>query len=460
MRIFILIFLCVQGLCLTPCKGLILVGSGNTPVTDPGWPEGAAGVANAANRLGWWEGPPFGGGEWHFEFNGDTSDFQKAVNALALIKGIPPEIRIQDGMGSSFADHGPTNKQEVAWTFTVWVTKNWEHLYGNTANVVTTDDPNAGKSMPAPRIDLFLHSASRVDFGKIVLPANIVIHDERAITAGVDISKGTVVQARIVDAYSNQQLSGAKLIATSGNAQYQYTNIFQEVMVTNGVARLKPLPPGYYQISATAPGYVESAADYGDYSQPSFKKYELKLAPAGAVTGVLMDEDGKPCPHVHLVVANTLLTNNAPYRALKKESIDTDDFGRFSMTNLPIGTAQIWLQSPLYFQDNLFAYHSVPAKDIRILVHHTGSLTVKVLNKSKAPVQMVDGRKLQVSVHPKGGDVRGSWGGGADLNADGTYSFIGVHPGEYRVSIDSSGAAPKVIQVDREKTAELIFELP
>jgi hypothetical protein len=129
MRFFVWVFLFLHCLSLSPCHGLILLGQGNTPVTDPGWPAGAAALANATNRLGWWEGPPFGGGEWLFEFNGDTADFQRAVTALALIKGIPPEIRIQDGLGTSFADHGTANKQEVAWIFTVWVTRNWEHLY-------------------------------------------------------------------------------------------------------------------------------------------------------------------------------------------------------------------------------------------------------------------------------------------------------------------------------------------
>ena len=42
---------------------LIMTGKGE-PVTDAGWPAGALAVANLKSRLGWWEGPPFGGGEW------------------------------------------------------------------------------------------------------------------------------------------------------------------------------------------------------------------------------------------------------------------------------------------------------------------------------------------------------------------------------------------------------------
>ena len=41
---------------------LITGGLGNDPVRDAGWPLGAVDVANLKTRVGWWEGPPFGGG--------------------------------------------------------------------------------------------------------------------------------------------------------------------------------------------------------------------------------------------------------------------------------------------------------------------------------------------------------------------------------------------------------------
>src|SRR5688572_14975358 len=53
-----------------PCQsvfGLIRGGEGNSPVADPGWPAGAAAIFNSSARIAWWEGPPFGGGQWHAE---------------------------------------------------------------------------------------------------------------------------------------------------------------------------------------------------------------------------------------------------------------------------------------------------------------------------------------------------------------------------------------------------------
>jgi len=56
----------------TRASALILTGEGNTPVTDAGWPAGTLVLANLKTRAGWWEGPPFGGGEWHFLYRGNT----------------------------------------------------------------------------------------------------------------------------------------------------------------------------------------------------------------------------------------------------------------------------------------------------------------------------------------------------------------------------------------------------
>ena len=57
------IFTCAMLLQPGATFALIMTGKGE-PVTDAGWPAGALAVANLKSRLGWWEGPPFGGGEW------------------------------------------------------------------------------------------------------------------------------------------------------------------------------------------------------------------------------------------------------------------------------------------------------------------------------------------------------------------------------------------------------------
>src|SRR5262249_50515354 len=79
-------------LAATPASALIQSSTGNQPVPDPGWPEGARAVANLPSRAGWWEGPPFGGGEWHFIYRGDGAAFEQALTNFAAIKAPMPEV--------------------------------------------------------------------------------------------------------------------------------------------------------------------------------------------------------------------------------------------------------------------------------------------------------------------------------------------------------------------------------
>src|SRR6185312_8221519 len=51
---------------------LITGGKGNMPVSDPGWLRGSAAIFNNLARVAWWEGPPFGGGQWHAECRGNA----------------------------------------------------------------------------------------------------------------------------------------------------------------------------------------------------------------------------------------------------------------------------------------------------------------------------------------------------------------------------------------------------
>jgi hypothetical protein len=63
----------IVALCLTsPGHGLVMVGQGNDPVNDAGWPTGALALANLESRVGWYEGPGFGGGQWTFAYRGDA----------------------------------------------------------------------------------------------------------------------------------------------------------------------------------------------------------------------------------------------------------------------------------------------------------------------------------------------------------------------------------------------------
>jgi hypothetical protein len=134
---------------------LITGGVGNEPVRDAGWPLGAVDVANLKTRVGWWEGPPFGGGQYQYLYRGNTDDFNAALQALAKVRAPLVELVVLDGPEESFwlkidrgVDRGgkgadkPKVDARIDWTFDVWVPGNWHRLYNNPKSVYASDQPN------------------------------------------------------------------------------------------------------------------------------------------------------------------------------------------------------------------------------------------------------------------------------------------------------------------------------
>src|SRR5689334_7982785 len=86
----------------TPAFALIFGGEGNKPIDDPGWPAGASIVFNQPGRIAYWEGPPFGGGQWHSECRGDANALNSALAYFAKIDAKVKRLVIHDGVGRSF----------------------------------------------------------------------------------------------------------------------------------------------------------------------------------------------------------------------------------------------------------------------------------------------------------------------------------------------------------------------
>ena len=90
---------------------LIMVQKGNEPTQDHNWPAGSLDVANLKTRLGFWEGPPFGGGQYCFEYRGDTAAFQAALDAFARIKAPKLELSVHEGPRESFILKDPGTRR-------------------------------------------------------------------------------------------------------------------------------------------------------------------------------------------------------------------------------------------------------------------------------------------------------------------------------------------------------------
>src|SRR5579871_1150909 len=114
---------------------LITGGEGNAPINDPGWPKGAAVIFNTQSRVAWWEGPPFGGGQWHAECKGDASDLNVVLADFAKVDVAKKRIVVHNGFGNSFwlnpnREKDKKDKALIDWTFTVWQQENRPKVQG------------------------------------------------------------------------------------------------------------------------------------------------------------------------------------------------------------------------------------------------------------------------------------------------------------------------------------------
>ncbi|HEX2474545.1 MAG TPA: hypothetical protein VHK01_07365, partial [Lacipirellulaceae bacterium] len=133
---------------------MITGGEGNEPIRDPGWPTGAAAIFNHPTRVAWWEGPPFGGGQWHAEYRGDAAAFNEVLAAFAKIDAKLKRLIAHDGVGHSFwlnPNNEPEKRTdaEIDWMFVVWQPASFDRLRNMPADLQPRDISEADAGPPA-----------------------------------------------------------------------------------------------------------------------------------------------------------------------------------------------------------------------------------------------------------------------------------------------------------------------
>lgn len=162
-------------------QALIQVGAG-APRFDPGWPAGTTNYVALKSLVQWYEGPPFGGGEWVFQSRGNTEALQEAIDAFSRIQGSRPEIVLKAGPLTNHF-HASTNAPAVLdWETTVWVRANWNRLFGADAppalKVHMKQHPDSDRNEPPLRLVVHLHPGGP-DWSAIRIPAGIPVKDLR-----------------------------------------------------------------------------------------------------------------------------------------------------------------------------------------------------------------------------------------------------------------------------------------
>ena len=450
-RLIVLIIFCLILLCPKVGMSLIEVFHGNDPIEDRGWTPGSVEMANLATRTGYWVGPPFGGGEYHFLYHcRNTDEFNQALKTFAAIRANKLELVIHNGPKEGYVVQG-----RIHWTFLVWVPKNWDSLHNRSRKFYRSVDSNskkpvpmAKKTMPAPRVDVYLGGGNPIIWKDVKVPENLVVIDRRPGSVAPQFAGKGLVRGKVFDLETKQPIAGAKIVllkrveiieSSTGQSKEPHSRSYEwkkaKHVTTNrkGLCQIDQIPLGLYEVSVAAEGYAPVELERYDNTRAECYEFQAGLLRPFSLTGIVTNTKGTPLQDVGVQANDFIGPDGNEYRHEGDSPVLTDAQGRFEIPDLPKGFASVRCRAEgLHQADSIFQMYPIPSKEIRLTMSDTGIIRGKVVDKDgKAP----SGR-VHVHIRPPGEQI-GKWGGSSRCKEDGSFEFTGVPPGEYLVGTDS-----------------------
>lgn len=447
-------------------NGLIMVGSGNTPVHDPGWPSGAVELANHPSRVSWWEGPPFGGGLWSFSYSGDTEALAACVKALGAVASTNCEIVLREGVHHSPIGDAKEKSaaKPVDWTFDVWVPASWERLYKTSSNTFLSGDPRYGKPMDGPTLQVWLRPGGP-DWSRIQVPAGVKVRDLRTRSNGFPAGSGNVLSVR-VSGRDPGPPPGTMVLASRRAADGSAELPRSATPDARGRVVIAGLAEGTFEVVAQAEGYAPRRIEWVSLGTNEYRALTTVLLPETVMEGTVEDDEGRPIGDVKIRVQNAVAPDGTGYAVPGDGEVVSDNDGRYRIEHLPACAVQIWAWKDGFYhvwhpKDQVRLDDPSLGNPARVIIRMvpTGSLIVRVVDAEGAKSK---GGSVSESVHLQeaGKSGVGSWGGSSQVGPDGTATFKNMKPAKYFVSLKSihDGQIPAgavTVDVVAEKTAEL-----
>jgi hypothetical protein len=169
----------------------VVTGGKDAPIKDRGFPNGSLPLANLKTRIAWWEGPPFGGGQYHFEYSGRTADLQRAIDLFAKVDSKRKQVVVSEGVQTSFwlDIQDKEKKHAIDWQFVVWVPKNWQHLSNARAGHLPP-----GEEGDSPMTVLNIFVTDRIKWKSLRIPKSLRVVDERLEANGIAADQGAALR--------------------------------------------------------------------------------------------------------------------------------------------------------------------------------------------------------------------------------------------------------------------------
>lgn len=443
----------------TGVQALITGGYGNDPLPDRDWPEGALAIANHKSRLGWWEGPPFGGGKYTFLFRGDAKAFNEALGLLAKINWPAVELHVHRGPHEDFWLVDRTEKNEgekkrdprIDWSFTVWTPRNFHHLFNNpTSLILSSDQPEFRQPIPPPRIDVYL-GGGLIDWKDVKIPDEV-----RVVGNPADVLKDEAPRIRlhVYDMLTSKPVRGAR-ITLVGHGKDGENEAARQTANDVGAADFDKLTAGTYELRLEAEGYAPRSLGWQQYGNGDVKEVNAELSPLATLSGRVLDSHNKPITSATVRTFVSVGLDGRGYTQRDRPETKTDQEGRFEL-KLPTGYVQLSAQAT-------GLYHSwtdvlpvgdrrpaiAPSEPVIIRMVETTSVTVSLSGKS--------GRDIAgqtVHLQPIGNPV-GKLSGSGTTDDKGKAVIQGVPPGDYRITDSAFDATQsKEIRVEEGRAVE------
>jgi hypothetical protein len=414
-----------------PALALITGGTGNAPMRDPGWPRGAAAVFNSTTRVAWWEGPPFGGGQWHAECRGDAQALNTVLSDFSRVDAPVKRVVVHDGVGRSLwldPNRQPekSGDAKIDWVFMVWQPANFARLRTMPGRL----NPAPGDANNEPPCEIDVYTGGNVNWGGVVVPQGLEVVDQRLEAHGFSLADGTVLEGKVVDLATQRPIAARMKLESVEPQQtggYRNTVKAEAACDANGRWVLKKAPKGWFRVVVEADGYVPRIVGHGQYDDnPRWYPYNTGLSRSSSITGQVTDEAGQPLADVDVQLDDMTVASNLIYESPKGYSLKTDAAGRFQSNEVPAGNAAIWVRKPGYCRPGLGLKVTLPAKDVKLTMKKSARIVVTVdFSRSARPNEYL------VQIAPEGGERVGSWGGSGSIDDKNQITFKEVPPGRY-----------------------------
>lgn len=412
--------------------GLITGGEGNEPIRDPGWPAGAAAIFNHPGRVAYWEGPPFGGGQWHAECRGNAQALNAVLAEFAKLDVKVKRLVVHNGVGYSFwlnPNREPAKQQaaQIDWVLMVWRPDSWQRLRSLPADLKPADMGEAEEGPPA-QIDVY--TDGNVRWSEVIVPEGLEVVDERLEAHGFTPADGAVLEGRVTDLDTGAPVTARvrlERVEQAPEGGYRHVAVTELAADREGRWVLKNMPAGWHRVVAMADGYVSRVVGYvRTDGQPSWQSFDGGLARAATVAGRITDDAGNALPDVEVRLANVAAAGGGRYQAPHEYAAKTDSDGRFRIDMVPVGKASVWLRKQGYCRPGLGQPIVTPMQDVALSMMRSAAVrvTVDFAGKERPEAYIVE-------MEPEGGAAVGKWSGSGMIDTNNQITYKDVPPERY-----------------------------